>query len=236
MECATNSLFFADDLLLLAISHRDLQLMVNLCIEEFNELDLKINVKKSMCLRIGRNHDEKISPILIDNEPLEWKQEMRYLGVFIVSANTFKCNLQSARQKFFRALNGIFAKIGTKASPRVLLSLVNSFCLHVLLYGVEALSINAQMRSCLDNAFNTTFAKIFSSFDRKVILNCQYYCGSLPMCYRLDCRLFEFYKSLMISSNEYVRLHFLRTGHNTFQLILNRYNVTNISTILSLSL
>ena len=181
-----NSLFFADDLLLLAISHRDLQLMVNLCIEEFNELDLKINVKKSMCLRIGRNHDEKISPILIDNEPLEWKQEMRYLGVFIVSANTFKCNLQSARQKFFRALNGIFAKIGTKASPRVLLSLVNSFCLPVLLYGVEALSVNAQMHSCLDNAFNTTFAKIFSSFDRKVILNCQYYCGSLPMCYRLD--------------------------------------------------
>jgi len=123
-----NSLFFADDLLLLAISLRDLQLMVNLCIDEFNDLDLKINVKKAMCMRIGRRHGEHISPILIDNQPLEWKQEMRYLGVFLVSANTFKCNLQSARQKFFRALNGIFAKIGTKASPKVLLSLVNSFC------------------------------------------------------------------------------------------------------------
>src|SRR6476619_7371218 len=112
----------------------------------------------------------------------------------------------------------------------IFIVVVKFFLLPVLSYGVEALSVNAQMHSCLDNAFNTTFAKIFSSFDRKVILNCQYYCGSLPMCYRLDCRLFEFYKSLLISSNEYVRLHFLRTGHKSFQQILNRYNVTNIST------
>ena len=65
---------------------------------------------------------------------------MRYLGGFFVSANSLKCNLQNARQKFFTALNGIFAKIGANASPAVLLSLVNSHCLPVLLCGIESLT------------------------------------------------------------------------------------------------
>jgi len=60
-----NAIVYADDLLLLAISLRDLQLMIDLCVEEFNCLDLQINIKKSECLRIGRYHDEKIASIVI---------------------------------------------------------------------------------------------------------------------------------------------------------------------------
>jgi len=87
--------------------------------------------------------------------------------------------LQTARQKYFRALNGIFAKIGSRSSPRVILSLVNSFCLPVLLYGVESLVINAKTRNLLENAFKITFAKIFLSFDQSLIANCQFFCGVL---------------------------------------------------------
>ena len=112
-----NAFMYADDLLLLTISLCDLQLMVNICLNEFNDLDLKINVKKSVCMRIGRKHNERIDAVVIDNVSLEWKQEIRYLGIYFVSAKSFKCNLQNARQNFFVALNGIFSKIGTKSPP-----------------------------------------------------------------------------------------------------------------------
>ena len=43
-----NAIMYADDLLLMSICMNDLQLMVDLCIEEFENLDMLINVTKSM--------------------------------------------------------------------------------------------------------------------------------------------------------------------------------------------
>jgi hypothetical protein len=37
---------YADDLLLLAISLHDLQAMVDICVDAFDDLDLEINLKK----------------------------------------------------------------------------------------------------------------------------------------------------------------------------------------------
>ena len=199
--------------------------MLDICIEEFDNLDLIINIKKSMCMRIGKKHNESIAPVVIKDQPLEWKKEMRYLGVFIVSGNSFKCNFQIARQKFFRALNAIFARIGTKTSPYVILSLVRSYCLPVLLYGIEALTTNAKLLNCLDNAFRTIFAKIFLTFDKNVLANCQFFCGVLPLCYTLDCRAFTFYKRLKYNANECVNLHFMRTGNKIFEHLLKKYDL-----------
>jgi len=62
-----NAIMYADDMLLLAISLRDLQLMVDLCIKEFDCLDLKINIRTSVCMLIGRKHLEKIEQTVISN-------------------------------------------------------------------------------------------------------------------------------------------------------------------------
>ena len=220
-----NAIMFADDLILLAISLRDLQAMVGLCVEELDLLDLKVNLKKSMCLRIGKRHNEQISQVVINNQALEWKQEIKYLGVTFVSANSFKCTLQAARQNFFKALNGIFAKIGTKASPAVVLSLVNSYCLPVLLYGTEALSINNKLRNYLDNAYRSVFAKIFCTFNNEVLLQCQFYCGVLPIGYTVDIRALQFYYSLMSTSNFYVKLLFLKMGNDELNQIRKKYEL-----------
>jgi len=42
--------------------------------------------------------------------------EIRYLGVFIVSAVKFKCSSDHAKRSFYRAANEIFGKIGRLAS------------------------------------------------------------------------------------------------------------------------
>jgi hypothetical protein len=48
---------YADDILLLAPSVNTLQLLLRLCEDELNWLNMLINVKKSMCLRIGPRCD-----------------------------------------------------------------------------------------------------------------------------------------------------------------------------------
>jgi hypothetical protein len=127
-----NAIMYADDLLLMSISITELQTLVNICVKEFSSIGLSINIKKSICMRIGPRFKLPVSKICVANQPLEWSNEIKFLGVSILANSSFKCNFQTVRQKFFRALNGFFGKIGTHSSTVVTLSLINSYCVPVL--------------------------------------------------------------------------------------------------------
>ena len=66
-----NGVMYADDLLLLAISICDLQRMVDICIKEFEDIDMAINVKKTVCMRIGQRHKADACRIVINGESLD---------------------------------------------------------------------------------------------------------------------------------------------------------------------
>ena len=68
--------------------------------------------------------------------------EARYLGVFIVSGHNFKCNFEKAKCKYYRAANGILAKLGNKENTMVTLNLLSTVALPVITYSIEALSLN----------------------------------------------------------------------------------------------
>ena len=224
-----NALMYADDLLLLSISMTDLRAMVNICNDEFDELDLKINFKKSCGLRIGKHHNRSVSPIIIDNQIMHWKQEMHYLGVVLKSAKTFNISVQNLRQNFFRALNGIIGKIGTKASACVTLSLVQSFCLPILMYGIEALEINTKLMKSLDNAYCAIFSKLFGSYDQNVIQHCQFYSYWLPLNLLIDERKLNFYYKLLTVKNDAVNFLFAKYEGDKVSELLARYNMTQLS-------
>jgi hypothetical protein len=187
---------YADDLLLMAVSVSDLQAMVDICLFEFESIDMVINTKKSICMRIGYRRGVPVSNIRVLNQSLDWASELLYLGVSLVSAKIPKCNLQRVRQKYFRALNGIFGKIGTRSSVAVTLSLINSFCIPVLTYGLDALKLNQSGYNTLESAYSAAFAKIFGSFDANVIRDCQFYCGALPLCFQIDLKRMNFLSNL----------------------------------------
>ena len=130
---------YADDLILLSTSISHLQKLIDICVKEFNAIGMEINIKKSCCMRIGERHACICQPMLINNIPLEWVKEMKYLGITILASKKMTFNLQRLKQKFLAAVNGIFDKIGVKASPFVLILLINSFCLPILLYVAESL-------------------------------------------------------------------------------------------------
>ena len=95
-----NAFLYADDLLLLSLSLDDMQKMINICKSELDWLDMKINAKKSGCIRIGPRFDVGCAKLCIDNEPIEWVTELSYLGMIIKPAKSFKCCFHAKKLSF----------------------------------------------------------------------------------------------------------------------------------------
>jgi len=76
---------------------------------------------------------------LRNSDRVDWANSCRYLGVYLVSAQSCRCSFHEAikRASFYRAFNKIFGKVGRYASDNVVLSLVASKCLPVLLNATE---------------------------------------------------------------------------------------------------
>jgi len=105
-------LLYADDILLIPSSVSEQQDLVTACEKVLLGLDMSLNAAKSCCIRIGHRHDKSCSNIVtLNGLQLSWVNELRYLGIFIVSARCFRIPLDHAKRSFFREANGIFGKI-----------------------------------------------------------------------------------------------------------------------------
>ncbi len=140
-----NSFMYADDLIILSCSLTDLQRLINMCSHELVNLQLSFNVNKCCCLRVGRRFAVTCCKIVIDEHEIDWVSELRYLGVFLKSGHILKCNLEHGKKKFYGCLNSILARTGNKAD--IVLSLCNSYCVPVLLYGTETFDLNKTEKS-----------------------------------------------------------------------------------------
>ena len=167
-------MLYADDILLIAPSVCGLESLVRTCEYELKLLDMAINTRKSVCIRIGPRHNVSCLPISFSNDAeLQWVDEVRYLGVFIVRARLFKCSLDHAKKSFHRVANAIFGKVGRVASEEVTLQLIKSKCLPVLLYGLEACPLTRSDLHSLDFVINRFFMKLFKTNNIETVRNCQ---------------------------------------------------------------
>ena len=197
---------YADDLIPLSPMLYELQSMLNVCKLELDLLDLKLNASKSVCLRFGKAYKRKCTNLTLQGEIIPWVSEARYLGVFLISGTKFGCNLDKAKAKFYRSSNAILSKLGYQKNPAVALNLIASIALPSLLYGLETLTLNVSQKTSLSHPWNRTFMKIYSTFDKNVIKQCQYYGGFLPFLYVLDMRRIEFLIKLQSIENDTVNV------------------------------
>jgi len=224
-------IMYADDLILISLSVTELQHMVDLCIQILTDLVMKVNVKKSACMRIGPLYKTVCHNITVENNEVEWKSELRFLGIFLYSAKNVSVNFQTVKQKYFRALNGIFAKVGTQASAMVLCSLINPFCLPILCYGLESFNMTQSGYNSLESAFSTAFFKMFGISDKSTLRHCQFYCNVLPMSYMLDLRKINFMTSISKCHNETVKFLYDYSGKLELNTLNVKYNIMPISAI-----
>ena len=193
-------LMYADDLILISASVCNLQLMINICVDELKNLDLKINVKKSKCIRIGKCFNNLCSNLVIEGNAVPWSNCLTYLGVTIKSCSKFTVDLKPARCKFYRAFNSLYSKI-PKANEALIVSLVNTFCVPIIMYSMEALDLNISLLRSLDEPMYNAFGKIFKSFDRPTLRSCMYYMGVLPLRFTFFRRKLKFLANLSHSTN-----------------------------------
>ena len=217
-----NSFMYADDIILLSLSVSHMQCMVDTCVQEFNDIDMEINIKKSGCLRIGNRHLAQCQAIVIGGKSITWLQEVKYLGIIIVSARCFKTNQQVGKQKFFSAINGIFGKIGLHTSAVVLCSLIDSFCLPILLYAAESLIWSNKSLRSIENSFSQAYFKIFNTFDKVIIQQCQLHLGYLPVRLLVDLRKFNYHYKISKLPNH---PNFYLMNQDELSELYLRYNV-----------
>ena len=151
-------LFYADDLCLLSPTRSAMQEMLCICQEYCSEFCLTFNIKKSKILLFGKAKTDQISPLVLNDKPLEFVTQWRYLGVNVVAASKLSFSGRPALASFYRAVNSILSVI-RKPDELVLMNLL---FLPILSYGAETVEFSAaEMRDC-NTAINDAIRKIYS--------------------------------------------------------------------------
>jgi len=88
--------------------------------------------------------------------------EIKYLGVHIVSSKYFKVSTEQFRRSFYRAANARFGRIGRIATEDFVLHLLQTKCIAILLYGLEACPLRKTDLSFLDFVVNRFFYETVS--------------------------------------------------------------------------
>ena len=91
--------------------------------------------------------------------PILWCDTCRYLGVYLTCAKKFQINFDHAKSNFYRAFNGIMAKVGHSASHDLMIQLLRSKCLPILLYGTDACNPASIVVKSLDYIITCAFLK-----------------------------------------------------------------------------
>jgi len=109
-----------------------------------------------------------------------------------VAGLSFKCKIQINQQKCYASYNSILGRVHVKDFTHTTLAMIDVFCIPVLLYGAEALDMNAASIKAIDFVYNGVFVKLFNVTDTNSIRICQHSTKSLSASYRLDVRTFNF--------------------------------------------
>ena len=163
---------------MLSSSVSKLKEMLNQCEQELYWLDMSINESKSYCVRIGNRCNAECASITTNSgHELKWVDEIRYIGVYIVSSRQFKCSYKQAKSSFYRATNAVFSKIGRTASEEVFLHLVFSKCAPILIYGLECFKLTKSDEKAIDFPLIRLLMKFLKTTDTTVINECRLYFG-----------------------------------------------------------
>ena len=161
-----------------------------------------INVNKSVCMHFEQRFSIQCANLITDSgDDLKLVEECRYLGVYLGSARQFKCSWHNAKCAFYREFNAIFGRLGRSASSEVVLHLVRSKCISVLLYGLDACSVNATDFKSLQHPITNMFMKIFATKSAEVVTECQQVFEFQPIRNQINCRKIKFLNRYVTNPN-----------------------------------
>ena len=155
------AIMFADDLVLLAPTRGAMQKLIQICERFCEEHCLSFNAKKTKAMVFGKRSENGISPVLLNNEPVQFVDEWQYLGCSIISGKELKFSNTKVLSSFRCSANSILTAVKKPTEP-VLMRLLYSFSVPILTYASEAKSFSASDMHNLTVALNDSIRKVFS--------------------------------------------------------------------------
>ena len=111
--------------------------MLDVCSEFSDDVGLLFNAVKSNLLAYGVSADFGSLPeVFLHGELVYWKEELMYLGIFLIAGSYFKCDVRGLYRKFCAASNQMLRQ-GSKLSEEVLVHIINTQCVPILLHVCE---------------------------------------------------------------------------------------------------
>ena len=133
-----NNLRYADDTVLLAGTHEDLQTLINKMVTVSEEYGLSLNISKTKYMLITKTTQD-IRRIYVKNQPIERVREYKYLGTTINESNDssqeIRIRIEQARSTFTR-MRRLFCCRDLNLELKI--RLTRCYVLSVLYYGMEA--------------------------------------------------------------------------------------------------
>ena len=185
-------------------------MLFNIIEDELTWRNLELNLDKSCLMRVGPRFKIKCDPITSSSgQKFNWVQEVRYLGVFIVAAASFRCSLDNAKRRFNRAANSIFGRVLGVASEEVLVQLIKFKCLPVLLYATEVMDLKSSTIQSLDFCVIRFAMKLFRTNNRGFVLDCLCYMNFRLPSELISIRVSRFKARVAASENIFCKLNLL---------------------------
>ena len=151
-----------------------LQNMLDIRSSVSHDLRLSFDCIKSHCIVIGSKRICGLGSLVLDGKQLEWVVKLNYHGVVLTSDHVLSVCLDSARQKYFAAVNALNAHCKYAAEP-IKLQLYDSYCLPILLYGIDCINLCASQVHDLNVCWNSAYRKILGYKHYESVKNPMYY-------------------------------------------------------------
>jgi len=146
-----------------------LQKMLDVCNSEITALDLHFNVVKSVVMRVGPRWNCCCAEFNLGSSILKFVDNINYLGIYIKAGSKFSCCYEHLKLRFYSSFNAPYRRSNSSHSEIVSIQLLQSFCLAVILYGLEVTEPQKSVLTMLNNLINRAVYKIFKVSDKDVI-------------------------------------------------------------------
>jgi hypothetical protein len=201
LGCVNCSIFlYADDILLVAPSISSLQHLINTVEHFLSSHEMILNAKKSCSLRIGPRFNDICQPVCTTGgTAIQWVNNMRYLGVQLVAAKTFRVSLADNVKSYYAAVSSLHCKLKGSASEECYIKLIYAKCVPILLYGLEACELKQSQVRHLDFLTHRTFMRVFKTSSVEIVDECMIQFKLQLFSVLLSCRKTKF--MLKLDSN-----------------------------------
>ena len=162
----------------------------------------------------------------MDGPPLKKFLDPPLLGLVLVSGKKLKYDFHAKKAKYFGAVNSVLGNIGLiNNNASLVLSLMMTKCSPILQYNLEAITLSDSSLSHLCFVSNTIYTKIFKTFDKRVIAECQWHFGHLPLSFDIDLKRMNFLHKLLSMEQSPAHLILKLVAGNDLTLLCNKYNI-----------